>query len=470
MLLLVALLSGSPIAVPPLKPCVPKAPKALIAIGQDAESIGTYATVFGSPAVVSSYTAIDTLHGLTSAVDYGGGVQHAEALLQQFPGASLLLAVYAVGQLTNITKGRLDHRIDELGGWILRARVPVYVRFAYEFDNPSNKYDPVAFVDAFRYFVMRLREANVPNVAHVWHSWGFEPAGGRDALEWFPGVEYVDWVGLSAFQQFLPPELCPAASLCETKHMDAVAALAKAHGLPLMICEAAPFGGIRPTPLRTAAPAPAAPGSSAAAGSPPPPAPPMPPAPKGKTKDTWGGWFTPLLGFMRTHDVRLLAYIDCDWDRQPMWKGGGWGDTRIEAEPRHRRLWRNRVLSRPHFKVNANNCEAGTTTAMARPPLAPDGSELSPQQPIGAAVPGALRAPSSPAADDSLAKAAVQARASKAKAVWVSLAAVGVIGLGALAYAQRSMLGIAPSRRTPRDEALLAGEHAGAAAGAVAGR
>lgn len=414
--ILMALLGNSP--------CVPMPNRTLVAIGQDLSSVEHYAAAFGAPAVVSAYTAIDTLRGLGEPVDYGGGVQHAAALLDAFPGASLLLAVYAVGELANVTSGLLDHRIDELGGWIARARVPVYVRFGYECDNPTNWYEPEAFVAAFRYFVTRLRERGVPNVAHVWHPWGFEPAGGRDVLSWWPGGEYVDWVGLSAFQQLFTGE---------TRHMEAVATIAKTHGLPLMICEATPFGGLVPRP-----------------GSAPPPA-----NATGERRvpaaDTWHSWFVPLLAFVRAHDVRLLAYIDCDWEAQPMWTGGGWGDTRIEAEPTHSRLWRQ-LLGEARFDVGPGGigCKAGTSTALARSSSQLAGGGLPLPQPAPPA-----EAPRSQAEEGERQTALARSRASKARAVWGVLAGVGLAGLAALALAQRPLLGAA-RERGPTSAALLA--------------
>lgn len=53
--------------------------------------------------------------------------------------------------------------------------------------------------------------------------------------------------------------------------------------------------------------------------------------------DEWYAWF-----FAYVHDnadvIRAVAYINVDWNSQPMWEAGStegiyWGDSRIEANP-----------------------------------------------------------------------------------------------------------------------------------------
>jgi hypothetical protein len=423
-------------------PCVPKGGHTLIAIGQDQQSIAEYARYFGAPDVVSAYTAISNLQGLSEAVDYGGGVQHASALLAAYPGSAMLLAVYAVDELENITAGVRDDEIDSLADWITLARVPVYVRFGYEFDNPGNRYEPRAYVNAFRYLVDRVRARGVPNFATVWHSWGFEPAAGsrRKVTDWYPGDEYVDWVGLSAFQQLLTGE---------TRQLEFVADFAKAHGIPLMICEATPFGGLRPRPAPRAIAAADSDGSKTAGA--PPAAPPAPPSLQ-DGKDTWGTYFSPLLAFVRKHEVRLLTYIDCDWSSQPMWKGQGWGDTRLEAEPAYRRLWRNRVLNMPRFHVGPDerSCESGTTTGLA-PPV----KSLPPHTGVKHDAP-------SKATDEASAKALKHSPG--VKAMYAGVAGVSVIVFGALVYFRRSLQigGALPPSKSNEEALLVDGEGGGA--------
>ena len=82
-----------------------------------------------------------------------------------------------------------------------------------------------------------------------------------------------------------------------------------------MIAESTPFGGI--VTEEDAKKDPSAANGAGYAGS------------------TWAGWFTTVLHFIDTFDVRIWTYINCDWDSQPMWQkkhapGKHWGDTRLQ--------------------------------------------------------------------------------------------------------------------------------------------
>ena len=84
-----------------------------------------------------------------------------------------------------------------------------------------------------------------------------------------------------------------------------VGGLAREKGKPFMIAESTPFGGV--------------------------------------TEDTWEEWFVPVIRFIEESDVRLWSYIHCDWDAQSMWKGVGFGDTRLDSSLAVARGWREEV-------------------------------------------------------------------------------------------------------------------------------
>lgn len=77
-------------------------------------------------------------------------------------------------------------------------KVPVYLRFAAEFDVwANNPVYPDEFVSAFRYVSDYFKSRN-KNVAVVWcptHA----PAYNLDIDDYYPGDEYVDWVGISSY-------------------------------------------------------------------------------------------------------------------------------------------------------------------------------------------------------------------------------------------------------------------------------
>ena len=75
--------------------------------------------------------------------------------------------------------------------------VPVLLRFAAEFNIWGNEPDAQVFVNAFRYVSKFFKERN-QNVAIVWSpnqvsNWYF------DLDSYYPGDEYVDWVGMSSY-------------------------------------------------------------------------------------------------------------------------------------------------------------------------------------------------------------------------------------------------------------------------------
>ncbi|MBR5517712.1 MAG: hypothetical protein IKV86_01635 [Clostridia bacterium] len=78
--------------------------------------------------------------------------------------------------------------------------VPIYLRFAAEFDIWSNPVDAESFKSAFRYVSQYFKTRN-SNVAIVWSpnfvsSWNI-----KNIDDYYPGDEYVDWVGMSLYAQ-----------------------------------------------------------------------------------------------------------------------------------------------------------------------------------------------------------------------------------------------------------------------------
>lgn len=126
-------------------------------------------------------------------------------------------------------------------------------------------------------------------------------------LQWWPGPEYVDWVGASWF------EFHPSS-------WDAMASIARRWKKPVFICEAAPQGYVLPGGTRA---------SCTGNGS---------DAQKVSDHAVWTQWFDPLFQFVSANRdlVGAVAYINCHWDNQGMWgppfNSGYWGDTRVSTK------------------------------------------------------------------------------------------------------------------------------------------
>jgi len=269
----------------------------LLVIGQDQVAIAGYVRATGHvPAGLMAYTSIQDLQGLEHPAEYGAGVQHADALLARYPGTVLQIGLWMVGALEGITQGAYDGQITRLAAWVRQADVPVYLRVGYEFDLPENGYEPEPYVRAFRHLVEAFRRHGVTNAAFVWHSYGSTL---RHPLEaWYPGDAYVDWVGVSYFDQ-------------QRTTLDPVGRFARQHGKPLMIGEAAPRG-IGVTDARL-----------------------------------WRAWWDGLRRYMNDYGALMLCYINADWEALPMFRGQGWYDARIQANPQVRRAWDDAMAGGP---------------------------------------------------------------------------------------------------------------------------
>jgi len=89
-----------------------------------------------------------------------------------------------------------DEYLQEFAQEARRANCPVFVRFGYEMNGDWNDYGtPEEFIDKFR-IVHDVMEREAPNVAMVWSPNSFPE---QNMADYYPGDEYVDWVGVSMY-------------------------------------------------------------------------------------------------------------------------------------------------------------------------------------------------------------------------------------------------------------------------------
>ncbi|MEL7220626.1 MAG: glycosyl hydrolase, partial [Bacteroidota bacterium] len=212
----------------------PEDGKKLLIIGQDLGFVGGlntytngYVDQFSShvPAGVTSYTSIPSLGGLTNRANWGAGDVQAQAYLNDptFNHSFIVIGLYLVGVLEGINDGDHDQSIQTLANWIKGQNRPVFIRIGYEFEGPWNAYAPNAFRDAWRHIVHIFDEEEVRNVAYVWQSAGLNYS---NILDWYPGDEYVNWLGYSQF---------------DGQNMgQSIKSLAIQRNKPIMIAEATP--------------------------------------------------------------------------------------------------------------------------------------------------------------------------------------------------------------------------------------
>lgn len=319
-------------------PCVPSSGYTALVIGQDFFSIQNYTSTFEAcvPFGLMAYTALESstgsLTGLKYPINYGSGIEWISGLVEKYPISAIQLGLYLVDSWDRVISGLLDAKIDELVLYLNSLHVPVYLRIGYEFDSELNRYPTQEYKDMFIHIVERFRLKRNENIAFVWHAAGFRTRNNIPVEEWYPGDDYVDWCGISLFQQ---PYECQEQFKCEFKHADILIKFCKSNEKPIMIAESTPFGGIIDTNSDERSVNEA-----------------------GYQGDSWRRWYGNVMNYIEKHDIRLWSYINCDWDAQPMWQvnhaeGEMWGDTRVEAYPGIKQKWLEEVIrSRRYRWVN----------------------------------------------------------------------------------------------------------------------
>jgi beta-mannanase len=110
--------------------------------------------------------------------------------------------------LESITAGEHDEYIRESARAIARADMPVFIRFAHEMNSNwypwsgiTNTNSSDEYKAAWKYVVDIFKSESVTNVTWVWSPHASDvPADPLNAFEeYYPGDEYVDWIGLDGY-------------------------------------------------------------------------------------------------------------------------------------------------------------------------------------------------------------------------------------------------------------------------------
>ena len=293
-------------------PYLPPDGKKLLIVGQDTLSISNYVNGTSvQPGGVTGYINIGDLSGLTTNVDNGAGPNNMGELFQNYPESTLAIGAYLVNQLDDINNGSLDENLDELIRILASWERPVWLRWGYEFDGEWNGYDPAAFRSAWIRMYDKVQAAGANNIIMVWQGATYcgGTFGGNPIQAWYPGDEYVDWMGMS---YFTPQD-------CNNGAIQPMVDFARSKNKPLMIAESAPqrydIDGLtyNPQVQRQA------------------------PDQNKSAEQIWNEWFVTYFNFIESNSdvIKTVAYINADWDSQEKWASpypeGYWGDTRVEA-------------------------------------------------------------------------------------------------------------------------------------------
>jgi hypothetical protein len=200
----------------------------------------------------------------------------------------------------DVAAGVYDAEIVQMGRDFRDFGRPIYARPGVEIANSWNAYTPFVFVQAWRRFVDIFRQENADNVAFVWciAAVGYSTFNLFDAQgngQFYPGDEYVDWLGLDLFNatDFTGGGASHANSI-------ELCAFALRRKKPVMIAECTAKGlGI------TAA---------------------------GSAQGYWNAWFQLFFAFLDSRPViREFSYINWDWSLTTQWPT--WLNADITVNP-----------------------------------------------------------------------------------------------------------------------------------------
>ncbi len=336
---------------------------------------------------------VDNGGGITGVdTDWGAGPLNAASSCDGWTNSALIMALsitehWNPGGLSGIVNGQYNANIDKLAMFCKKySSKKIYLRIGYEFDGRWNSQDKSEgspssggyhktgeYKAAFRHIVERMRGQGVTNVAYVWQGsaslvddvadrqWGGQTTK-ENIEDWYPGDDVVDWVGFSWFitpdearNRFGLPSYIPN----QDELADDMVEFGRKHNKPVMLAESTPQGYDLEISEYDATPSYAsravtsfvyegaktlfeegeavakerfAPGTWIENMS---------------GQEAWNQWFVPFLDYIHKNSdaIRAVVYINANWNTQGKWghpyPEGYWGDTRIEANPKIKELWRN---------------------------------------------------------------------------------------------------------------------------------
>ena len=284
---------------------VPSQGKTLLIMGQTTERIKEYSEVFPnekSPSGWSAYWGITEFKGVAKAhKNNTGSTQNHQFLIDEYPNTVIHSAIWMVGKW-NVAKftgdGAYDKVIKKYAAWAKKVNRPIFLRIGYEFDGPHNELEPDEYVKAYRRIVDLLRAKGANNIAFVWHSYASKPYKGYPISRWYPGDDYVNWVGISVFGH--------AYSSDFGEDCNKVLNFAKTHKKPVMIAEASPINGIDV-----------------------------------ESDAVWNDWFVNFFNFTYKYNIKAISCINEDWPALSIPGISEWKDSRI---------YNNKEVSQAWFK------------------------------------------------------------------------------------------------------------------------
>ncbi len=283
---------------------VPAPGKTLLIMGQTVERISEYVDKFPDqkiPGGWSAYWGIPEFKGITEAYRTDtGDTQNHQMLIDKFPNTVLHSAMWMVGKwdvAKKAGKGEYDKVIKKYAAWAKATNRPIYLRIGYEFDGPHNELEPKEYVKAYRRIVDMLRKEGASNIAFVWHSYASKPFKDYELSAWYPGDNYVDWIGISVFgHAYAGDDFGP--------YCDNVLNFAKEQKKPVMIAESNPVKGIDK-----------------------------------ENSEVWDQWFVNFFNFIYKKNIKAVSFINEDWQKLYIQGIPDWKDGRLYNNEKISKAW-----------------------------------------------------------------------------------------------------------------------------------
>ncbi len=283
---------------------IPPEGKSLLIIGQTVESITEYMDHFKDqqiPGGWAAYWGIPEFKGVTEThKNETDTSQNNQVLIETFHNTVIQSALWMVGKWDVAKKagnGDYDDVVKKYSAWAKSSDRPIYLRIGYEFDGIHNELEPKEYVKAYRHIVDLMRAEGANNIAFVWHSYASKPYKGYTLSAWYPGDDYVDWVGISVFgHAYGGSDFGP--------YCDDVLAFAKEHKKPVMIAESSPINGIDKESI-----------------------------------EAWNQWFVNFFTFTYSKNIKAISFITEDWSRMGIAGISEWKDSRLNNNDQIARAW-----------------------------------------------------------------------------------------------------------------------------------
>lgn len=166
------------------------------------DELYSYIDSVGLPAGITIYTGIKDFNDISGEnIEDSTGMKGRQSLDDPaLKNVMLALVLDLKGELTLVNSGGYDREIRQMGEWITNSGRPVFLIIGHGLNEPLNRGLPDQYKRAFIRITGILKSEEVSNFVTVWQPSG-EIEETTDVMPWYPGDDYVDWMGYSYFDK-----------------------------------------------------------------------------------------------------------------------------------------------------------------------------------------------------------------------------------------------------------------------------